>query len=238
MTVMRITTPIVLLGLLSFSGQGLAQEPMDRLRELLPPEAANRVMETIEQAVENGLPGLAIANRALEGAAKRRSGDEIMAAALQLASDLGSARDVLRAGGREPQSAEIEAAALALGAGVSGEEISSLASYGPSGRSLVVPLTVLASLMGRDLPSDEALKAVRDRLAQRAGDEEFARMPRELGQLPVGARPGEIGPPIKIPARGMGVPAGPPDGIPASGGRPGGRPGLPIQPPPPPVGRP
>jgi hypothetical protein len=78
------------------------------------------------------------------------------------------ARDVLsRARGTRPLHDEVEAGAEALRMGVDGARVGELAQSAPSGRSLVVPLYVIGSLVERGLPSDHALERVRERLKAR-----------------------------------------------------------------------
>jgi hypothetical protein len=193
----------------------------DRLAAL-PDDVRDRVVQIVTDAASRGLPGQAIADRALETIAKSRSGAEAIAAAQALAADLAGGRDALTSAGRVPDASEIEAAATAKELGVDGAAISNLASSAPSGRSLAVPIAVLGALVDRGLPSDEALAAVLGRLSNRASDAELAAMPGEAGRLiAAGYRPSDVG-------RALG--AGRPSGLPANGGRAGARPTTPGHP--------
>ena len=96
------------------------QSPIDRLRAVLPADVADEVIATVTDATSRGLPGRAIAERALEGIAKGRSGAEVRAAALALAADLAAAHDALVRAGRTPDASEIEAGATAMALGVDG----------------------------------------------------------------------------------------------------------------------
>jgi hypothetical protein len=92
----------------------------------------------------------------------------------RLESDLSLAEQSLRAGRvGEPTKDEVTAAAEALHRGVSGADVSQLASSAPSGRSLAVPLLVISSLMDRGLPADEALARVASRLTARVTDRDL-----------------------------------------------------------------
>ena len=219
------------------------QNPVDRLRQVLPASIADQVIAIVTDATSRGLPAQAVANRALEAQAKGRSGAEVSAAAKALAQGLADARDALERGGRKPEAAEIESGANALNLGVDGKAISDLASSAPSGRSLAVPLAVLGALVNRGLPSDGALQAVQDRLAARASNEELAEMPGEAGRLIAqGKRPAEVGralgeaqraaagsraTPSANPPSGVSVPGGPPPSVPNNSGQPGQRPETP-----------
>jgi hypothetical protein len=198
------------------------QNTIDRLRAVLPGDEADRVIALVTDATDHGLPGQAIADRALETVAKSRSGAEAVAAAQALAADLSSGRDALTAAGRTPDASEIEAAATAKQLGVDGAAVSALASKAPSGRSLAVPLAVIGALVRRGLRSDDALAAVQERLSNRATDAELASMPGDAGRLIAeGYRPSDVG-------RALG--AGRPAGLPANGGRAGARPSTPGHP--------
>ena len=193
----------------------------DRLAAL-PDNVRDKVIAIVTDAVNHGLPGQAIADRALETVAKSRSGDEAVSAARALAADLASGRDALTAAGRAPDASEIEAAATAEELGVDGAAISELASATPSGRSLAVPLAVIGALVQRGLPSDDALAAVQERLTNRATDAELASMPGDAGRLIAqGYRSSDVG-------RALG--AGRPASLPANGGRAGARPTTPGHP--------
>jgi hypothetical protein len=199
------------------------QDPVDRLRTVLPADVADKVIAIVSDATSRGLPGQAIADRALEASAKGRSGAEVSAAAQALAADLASARDVLSNAGRAPDAGEIEAAATAKELGVDGATIGALASSAPSGRSLAVPLAVIGALVNRGLPSDAALQSVLDRLNARASDADLAALPGEAGRLIAeGYKPSDVGRSLSA--------AGRPSGVPTNSGHPGARPNTQSQP--------
>jgi hypothetical protein len=212
------------------------QDPVARLAEVLPPEVAAQVIERVESARSLGLPTQAMANLALEGVAKGRTAAEVLAAVELLVGDMGRAQAALQAAGHVPASGEVEAATAAMRMGVDGSAVSELARSGPSGRSLAVPLLVLGGLAERGLPSDEALAAVRDRLAARADDAALLRaFPDVRDDLGRGMRPEQVGLGLaggmagfEVPVAGVTVPLGPPvdRGRPPEGrGRPVGPPG-------------
>ncbi|HEX9580491.1 MAG TPA: hypothetical protein VF970_05235 [Gemmatimonadales bacterium] len=195
------------------------QVPTDRLREVLPANVSDQVIAIVTDATAHGLPGRAIADRVLEGIAKGRSGEEVRAAALALAADLAGAHGALVGAGRTPDASEIEAGATAMSLGVDGATVSALAQSAPSGRSLAVPLAVIGALVNRELPADDALQAVLDRLNARASESDLTEMPGEAGQLIAqGYRPSDVGPALR---------ASRPAGVPANSGRPGARPQRP-----------
>lgn len=233
--------PAVLFAQEPVSQRVAQQDPVARLYDILPEHVAADVAGIVRTAIDRGLPGLAIADRALELSAKGRSGEDVLAAARSLAGDLAAARGALERGGRSPDGSEIESGALAMHHGVDGVAVSGLASSAPSGRSLAVPLAVIGALVYRGLPSDDALYAVQQRLKARASDTELLDMPGETARmLGEGLRPNEVGLALASARAGFGVPVslpidppGPPPGVPLTGGDglPGPRPGPPIKPP-------
>jgi len=211
------------------------QDPSQRLAEVLPPDVAAAVLARIEQARARELPTSALANVALEGVAKGRSAEEVLAGVELLAGDMGRAHEALVLAGRVPLAGEVEAATAAMRMGVDGETVSALARSGPSARTLAIPLLVVGGLAQRGLPADEALAAVLERLAARADDmallRDFPEMGRGLGRA---MRPEWAGPPalapglsdLHVPGAGPPVPVGPPvePGPRAGRGRGRGRP--------------
>lgn len=193
------------------------QDPSERLTEVLPPEISAQVLERIETARVRELPEQAVANLALEGVAKGRSAEAVLAAVELLVGEMGRARDALQAAGRAPGGGEVEAATAAMRMGVDGEAISELARSQPSGRTLAVALLVMGGLAERGLPSDQALAAIRNRLEAGAEDagllRDFPQVGRDIG---LGMGPEQRGPGLahgpsgfQGPASGVAVPVGP-----------------------------
>lgn len=156
----------------------------ERLRTVLPAEVAERVLARIEQARAHQLPARALESRALELAAKGVAPADLETGIARHANRLGAARAALVQGGRAtPTDEETEAAELVIRHGA-GSAISALAQSAPSGQSLAVPLFVLAGLMDRGLPSDQAIARVHAALVER-GASRVARPPaRELRGKP------------------------------------------------------
>ncbi len=167
------------------SAQTAAVDPSDRLKEVLPPDVAERVLATIAEARARELPADALANRALKFAARGVDPLDIERSLYDHALRLDETRSVLNAarGGRASDE-EVEAGSEALRMGADAENISELARSAPSGRSLAVPLFVLGSLVDRGLPADQALRRVLDRLQARATDLQLEQLPAQAGVGP------------------------------------------------------
>lgn len=212
------------------SAQGTTEDLTARLRGVLPAEVADRVIATVAEARNRGLPARALEQRALMLVRKGTDPALIARSVADQSRAMGEARSALAAGraGR-PSDEDVTAGAEAMRKGVTGAEVSGLARSAPSGRSLAVPLFVIGSLVDRGLSSDDALARVLERMNARATDAELARIPEQaMGgrtraeAARAGARPapsaGRGGRPAAETTRG----ARPPNIPPAGGGR--GRP--------------
>jgi hypothetical protein len=203
-----------------------AQDPSDRLKEVLPPDVAARVLAKIADARAHQLPAEALENRALKFASRGVPAADIEKSVSEHADRLSKAKDALEAArGKEPQADEIEAGAEALREGVDGKAVADVAKTAPRDRSMTVPLYVLGQLVGKGIASQTALDHVKAALAARSSDEELEKLPAQAiaGQA---NRPAETGRDLAGTKSG-GRAGGPPAGVPVSGaGRPGsaGRP--------------
>jgi hypothetical protein len=224
MRYMRLTTIFgsALLAASALGAQTPANDPSERLREVLPAEVADKVLATIADARLHNLPTQALEQRALKFAAKGVDPALIPGAIGQQKARMQKAKDALDdARGRRIADEEIEAGAEALRQGVDGAQVSELAKSAPSGRSLAVPLFVIGSLVDRGLPSDDALAQVLARLQARATDADLEKIPEGLGASH-GNRPATAGRPAN-PGKALGTSGarggGPPAGVPANSGK-------------------
>ena len=211
----------------SLSAQTPASDPSARLRAVLPPDVADRVLARIAEARARELPAAALENRALKFAARGVAPADIECSVSEQAGRMDAAKRALAQarGGRPATGDEVEAGAEAMRQGVDGAAVSALAKSAPSGRSLAVPLYVIGGLTDRGLPSEEALRRVQARLQARASDAELQAMPGELPPQAVAGqanRPAETGRDLaatKRPGAGAAGPgvgaAGRPAGVPA-----------------------
>lgn len=206
----------------SMLGAQTPHDPSDRLREVLPPEVAEKVLATIADARSHNLPAQALEQRALKFAAKGVDPTLIPKSIDEQKDRMEKVKEAIEAArGRKVSDDEIEAGAEALRQGVDGAQVSALARSAPSGRSLAVPLFVIGSLVDRGLPSDDALARVLARLQARAADTELEQMSEGLGASH-GNRPATAGRPAH-PGKALGTSnrgsGGPPAGIPANSGK-------------------
>ena len=123
-----------------------AKEP--RLRARLPDEIRVEVQALIDSAATESLPSEPLVQRALEGATKGADGPRIVRAVHMLLIRLRTSRLVLGPGA---SSEELVASAGCLQVGADTTDVGNLRKAGRS-RSLVIPLVVLADLVGRGAP--------------------------------------------------------------------------------------
>ncbi|HET7551180.1 MAG TPA: hypothetical protein VFK04_07805 [Gemmatimonadaceae bacterium] len=245
---MRFLTSFTAIALLALGSvpsvaQTPAHDPSERLRQVLPADVAERVLERIADARAHQLPADALEQRALKFAARGVAPAAIERSVAEQAERMAAARAALAsARGQEPSGDEIEAGAEAMRGGVDASAISTLAKSAPSGRSLAVPLYVLGNLAASGVPAADALERVRERLAARASDAEMEKLPAQAASAARGDRPANPGRAIAA-TRSKGASAaaggaptgGPPAGVPANGGAaarptPAGRPSHPGRP--------
>lgn len=117
---------------------------------------ANALRSLFDEAFEMGLPVRPLVNRALEGAARRIPSDRIIRVVREHAIALQQAK---RALGDRSTEDELEAAAIALRAGVDERAVETVRASRGNGLA-VVPLVVLTDLVRRGVPIPNARDAV------------------------------------------------------------------------------
>src|SRR5213078_2840258 len=103
---------IALLGSARIVAQTPASDPSVRLKQVLPPAVASRVLAVIEKARSRDLPAEALESRALKFAARGVNPDSIEKSVVDQESRMEKVRDTLQnARGRTATGDEIEAGA-------------------------------------------------------------------------------------------------------------------------------
>lgn len=149
-----------------------AQQSHDRLPDRLQP-ATRTVIEQLADSLRSaGLPDDPVYSKAAEGVLKGADDARILVVVRSLARELGDARQALGAGASE---AEIVAGASALHAGVPTADLRRMRDRQPrdASTSLAVPLTVLADMITRGVPPNDAAASVNALLARRVHDADF-----------------------------------------------------------------
>jgi hypothetical protein len=150
-----------------------------RLSASLGEETAARVQTFVDLARTQALPHELLELLALELAAKQAPATFVIQRVQARLESLERSHAALRRGRAErPSYDETAGAARLMERGVPSSVIEDLARSAPSGRSLSVPLLVLAELMDAGLPRDDAIASVRAWLDARATDAELQRAAR------------------------------------------------------------
>lgn len=133
-----------------------AQDPDFASR--LDAETLSVVRPILEEAARDSLPMQALQDKVLEGVAKRVPGPAIGRALADLAAEFRTARTGLkeRMASVELRDGEVVAAAMAVRQGVSFDMLQDIWASRPEGAALEVPVTVLAELVRRGVPVEEA----------------------------------------------------------------------------------
>jgi len=227
MSSFRVTLVFVLVSVAyaatGITAQAPAVDPSARLRAVLPPDVATRVLARIAEARSRGLPADALELRALKFAAKGVAADAIERSVSDQADRMLAAKASLSKGrGAEPATDEVEAAAETMRKGVERADISAFAKAAPPARSLAVPLYVIGSLLDQGIAPEQALQRVQERLQARATDADLQTLPAQRPDA-AGGKPAQTGRELAATKRPAGAgagrgTAGPPAGLPVNAG--------------------
>lgn len=171
---MRASFVLALLIAVSAVGRLSAQDP--RLAARLDKPTLDAVTAIVDSARAAKLPTAPLIDKALEGAARGSEHSRIVNAVHQLSMRMTTARGVL---GTSASSDEIKTAAAALDAGVGAPDIARL--HTACGKHPVtMPLSVLADLIGRDVPVPTATNVVLQLARAGVKDPDFALFQRNV----------------------------------------------------------
>lgn len=177
--VTRLTMVVVILALkLAVATSPSSAQSVDAtIRGLLPGAPGDSAAAVAAAARAAGLPVMSLELLVRQGVAKEVAPPAVVAALRAEVDRLSRAQAVLVGERGQVNERELRAAADALHRGVTVDAIARLARLAPAGRSLELPIFVLAGLVDRGIPVDDALAAVRARMLEGTDD-------RELGDLP------------------------------------------------------
>jgi hypothetical protein len=165
---------------------GALQAQDARLTVRLDPDVAQAVSRVVDSAKTAGLPSEPLIGVALEGAGRRATADQILAAVRSFADALGQAKTALGTVARDD---EVVSGAGVVVAGVAPGVLRDYRSARPE-LSLTVPLVVLADLIARGVPADSAAAAVGAALHAGVRDAQLADFRRKVEHdILRGARP-------------------------------------------------
>jgi len=157
------------------------------LQGRLDPATRGAVELILDSATRANVPVHPLIRKALEGAAKRAPGERIISAVRTLAADLAVAR---RALGADADESALAAGVSALRAGVSASSLREFRTVRQP-VALAWPLTVLADLVSRGVPTDTATYTILSLARNGATDAAFSSFERQvLHDIDAGVPPG------------------------------------------------
>jgi hypothetical protein len=165
----RLARSIVLvfaLGTGSVSAQGVVDS---RLASRLDPRTRTAVVAIIDSARLRSLPVEPLIDKALEGAAKKATTQQIVSAVRAFAGQLEEARQALGETSTEP---ELIGGAQAIRAGVTAQQLGKL-RRARTGVQIATALTVVSDLVTRLVPIDTAVAVVSGLVGARASDDQL-----------------------------------------------------------------
>ena len=146
-----------------------AQNSDPRLANKLDARTRTAVIAIIDSARSIDLPAEPLIDKALEGAAKRASSQQIISAVRTFAGQLGEAR---RALGKNSTEGELVGGAQAIRAGIPVQQLERLRSVRPGVR-IASALTVVSDLVAREVPVDTAIAVVSGLVRASATDDQL-----------------------------------------------------------------
>jgi hypothetical protein len=192
------------LGAAALAGPSAAA-PDPRLAARLDEASAQAVQALVARARADSLPAEPLIQRALEGATKGAPGPRIVDAVEALLGRLRTARRLI---GPSSGAAELVAAAGALQAGVDTATVTRIRADAPD-RDLTVRLVVLADLIGRGVPGENASAVIIDWSRKGVGDDVFLDLRRGVEAAILSGSPPEAAMAARVRALGPGPPAVP-----------------------------
>jgi hypothetical protein len=181
---LRCVRPVIFAAVL-LSSSVSAQSVDPRLVSRLDVHTRSAVVAIIDSARLASLPTEPLIDKALEGAAKKASGQQIIAAVRIFAGQLAQARDALGAGS---QDAELLGGAQAIRAGIPVQQLERLRGVRPGAR-IAAALTVVSDLVSREVPIDTAVAVVSGLVRASATDEQLLAVRSDVETDILGGKP-------------------------------------------------
>jgi hypothetical protein len=150
--VRRVVVTLTLAALVAPRLAAQAPEVAARLTGRVPPEVVSAVAGIAASASERGLPVEPLVQKAIEGGAKGKPADRVIAAVRTLSDQLAAAADALRSAGERADADVVEGGAYALGAGLGVKQVQELARASHPPYDAALTLRVAATLAALGVP--------------------------------------------------------------------------------------
>jgi hypothetical protein len=198
---------------LSLAAQGT---PSPRLEGRVPPDVARAVTAIVDSASHAGLPVELLLRKALEGGAKGIPNDRIIGAVRVVSGQLAAAAKALDGPAPKVEPEAIEAGAFAINAGLSPDQVHSVAQAARASHSQAGALRTAGTLVAIGVPPGRAVALVEGRIRAGGSAADVLQLPQQVGR---GATPAQAAEGLGKGA-GQGPPAGHPDLPPKAQGKP------------------
>ena len=173
----QVVVTLALTALVALPLAAQAPDVAARLTGRVPPEVVSAVAGIAASAAGRGLPVEPLVQKAIEGGAKGKPADRVIAAVRALSDQLAAAADALRSGGGRTDADVVEGGAYALGAGLGVKQVQQLARASHPPYDAALTLRVAATLAALGVPPKNTVDLLEGVIS--AG-----RSPSELFDLP------------------------------------------------------
>jgi len=168
----------LLLALCSTTGN--AQDVTTRLAGRVSPEIATLVQQLATSAAARGLPVDPLIQKAIEGSAKGVPADRVAIALRALSGQLDAAAAALQQAGAAPDTDAIAAGAFALNAGLSDQDVTTLAQVSRPSSSVAATLRVASTLAAMGVPAAQTVELVTQVIEAGGSTTEVLALPAEV----------------------------------------------------------
>ena len=201
----RAIVAVLALGASSVLAQGVVDP---RLTTRLDASTRTAVIAIIDSARARSLPVEPLIDKALEGAAKRATAQQIVAAVRTYATQLAEARAAL---GESSTAPEVVGGAQAIRAGISADQLGKL-RRARAGVQIATALTVVSDLVAREVPIDTAVAVVSGLVRAAVSDEQLLAVRTEIETDILGGRRPDVAAVTRVHALEETLASAPPNG--------------------------
>lgn len=175
----RVAVTLTLTAVATLRLAAQAPDVAARLAGRVPPEVASAVASMAASAAERGLPVEPLVQKAIEGGAKGKPADRVIAAVRALSDQLAAAADALRSGGRADPDV-VEGGAYALGAGLGVKQVQQLARASHPPYDAALTLRVAATLAALGVPPQNTVDLLEGAISAGQSPSELLDLPGEV----------------------------------------------------------
>jgi len=178
--VKQVVVTLALTALVALPLAAQAPDVAARLTGRVPPEVVSAVAGIAASAAGRGLPVEPLVQKAIEGGAKGKPADRVIAAVRALSDQLAAAADALRSGGGRVDADVVEGGAYALGAGLGVKQVQQLARASHPPYDAALTLRVAATLAALGVPPKNTVDLLEGVISAGRSPSELLDLPSEV----------------------------------------------------------